>query len=144
MVYYWWSRYGDFPPGLYNLPHMGKVIAYYRQKRYATQDAFAIAAGVEKRTVQEWETAIMTNDTGRRVFLAKMLKIPVALLGLDWHQVSDQPYEESQNSLSFIAEMLEEDAFYAYEVILIMGNEYVYNGGSLDIVYRVDRRLRKL
>jgi hypothetical protein len=123
---------------------MGKVISYYRQKRYATQDAFAIAAGVDKRTVQEWETAIMTNDTGRRIFLARMLKIPVALLGLDWHLVADQPHEEYQDPLSRIAEIIEEDAFYTYEDILILGNEYVYNGGSLDIVYRVDRRLRKL
>jgi transcriptional regulator with XRE-family HTH domain len=142
MVYYWWSRYGDFPPGMHNLPHMGKVISYYRQKRYSTQDAFAIACGVEKRTVQEWETAIMTNDTGRRVFLAKMLKIPVALLGLDWHQVADDPHGE--HSLSSIAEFLEEDAFYAYEDILVMGHEYIHNGGPLSIADRIGRRLRKL
>jgi hypothetical protein len=127
---------------MYNLPHMGKVISYYRQKRYSTQDAFAIACGVDKRTVQEWETAIMTNDTGRRIFLAKMLKIPVALLGLDWHQGSDDPHGD--NASSSIAELFEEDAFYAYEDILIMGNEYIYNGGPLNIPYRVDRRLRKL
>ncbi|GHO99631.1 hypothetical protein KSF_096790 [Reticulibacter mediterranei] len=144
MVYYWWSRYGNFPAGMYNLPHMGKVISYYRQRRYSTQDAFAIACGVEKRTVQEWETAIMTNDTGRRIFLAKMLKIPVALLGLDWHQVSDDPHGAYQDPISSLQEMIEKDAFYVYEDVLVMGNEYIYNGGSLDIVYRVDRRLRKL
>src|SRR6516164_1108726 len=129
---------------MYNLPHMGKVITYYRQKRYTTQDMFAIACGVTLRTVQEWETAIMINDTGRRIFLAKMLKIPVALLGLDWHQVSDDPHGENQEPASSLQEKIEEDAFYAYEDILIMGNEYIFNGGSLDIVYRVDRRLRKL
>jgi hypothetical protein len=123
---------------------MGKVIVHYRQKRYATQDAFAIAAGVTLRAVQEWETSVMTNDTGRRIFLAKMLKIPVALLGLDWHQVSDDPHGENQDPVSSLAERIEEDAFYAYEDILVMGNEYIYNGGSLNIVHRVDRRLRKL
>jgi hypothetical protein len=142
MVYYWWSRYGDFPPSRHNLPHMGKVIAYYRQKRYATQDAFAIACGVALRTVQEWEVTNMTNDTGRRIFLAKMLKIPVALLGLDWHQVSDDPHGEHPSSS--MTDLLEGDAFYVYEDILLLGNEYVYNGGSLSIPHRVDRRLRKL
>ena len=144
MVQYWWSRYGDFPPGMYNLPHMGKVVAYYREKRYSTQDAFAIACGVDKRTVQEWETNSMTNDTGRRIFLAKMLKIPVALLGLDWHVVADHPHEEHQGPLSSLVEIIEEDAFYAYEDILIMGHEYIHNGGPLSIAYRIDRRLRKL
>lgn len=97
---------------------------------------------VRVTTVQEWETAIMINDTGRRIFLAKMLKIPVALLGLDWHQVSDDPHGE--NPFSSLRSLFEEDAFYVYEDILIMGNEYIYNGGPLSIPYRVDRRLRKL
>ncbi len=71
--------YESFSPGLHNLPHMGEVIAHYRKKRYRTQESFAIAAGVIVRTVQEWETNIMTADMGRRIFLAKMLKIPPCL-----------------------------------------------------------------
>jgi len=142
---YWWSRYENFSPGLHNLPHMGEVIAYYRKKRYRTQDNFAIAAGVIVRTVQEWETNIMTADMGRRIFLAKMLKIPPALLGLDWRQVV---YENNQGEytdpLSHMVELIEEDAYYAYEDILIMGHEYIHNGGSPYIAYRVDRRLQKL
>ncbi|HJT58476.1 MAG TPA: helix-turn-helix transcriptional regulator, partial [Ktedonobacteraceae bacterium] len=73
---FWWSRYGDFSSGLHNLPHMGEVIAHYRRKRYRTQEDFRIAAGVTLRTVQEWESNNMTADMGRRIFLAKMLKIP--------------------------------------------------------------------
>ena len=142
---YWWSRYGSFSPGLHNLPHMGEVIAYYRKKRYRTQDNFAIAAGVIVRTVQEWETNIMTADMGRRIFLAKMLKIPPALLGLDWRQVV---YENNQGEytdpLSHMVEIIEEDAYYAYEDILLMGHEYIHNGGSPYIAYRVERRLQKL
>ncbi len=142
---YWWSRYENFSPGLHNLPHMGEVIAYYRKKRYRTQDNFAIAAGVIVRSVQEWETNIMTADMGRRIFLAKMLKIPPALLGLDWRQVV---YENNQGEyrdpLSHMIEIIEEDAYYAYEDILLMGHEYIHNGSSPYIAYRVDRRLQKL
>ncbi len=142
---YWWSRYESFSPGLHTLPHMGEVIAYYRKKRYRTQEDFAIAAGVIVRTVQEWETTIMTADMGRRIFLAKMLKIPPALLGLDWRQVVyDNHQGEYTDPLSHMVELIEEDAFYAYEDILLMGHEYIHNGGSPYIAYRVDRRLQKL
>jgi transcriptional regulator with XRE-family HTH domain len=142
---YWWSRYESFSPGLHNLPHMGEVIAYYRKKRYRTQEDFAIAAGVVIRTVQEWETNIMTADMGRRIFLARMLKISPALLGLDWRQVVYENHQgEYTDPLTHMIELIEEDAFYAYEDILIMGHDYIHNGGSLHIAYRVDRRLQKL
>ena len=41
-------------------------------------------------------------------------------------------------------EIIEEDAFYAYEEILVMSHEYIHNGGFPYIAYRVDRRLQKL
>ena len=142
---YWWLRYGKFSLGVHNLPHMGEVIATYRKKRYRTQEDFAIAAGVTARTVQEWETNIMTADMGRRIFLARILKIAPALLGLDWHQVIDDKNQgEYEDPLSRMVEHIEEDAFYAYEDILIMGHEYIHNGGSPYVAYRVDRRLQKL
>jgi len=43
-----------------------------------------------------------------------------------------------------MVELIEEDAYYAYEDILVMGHEYIHNGGPIDIAYRVDRRLKKL
>lgn len=88
---------------------------------------------------------MFTHDHERRVFLTKMLKIPPALLGLDWRLIvySDNR-GEYDDPLSHIAEFIEEDAFYAYEDILVMGHEYIHNGGPLDMAYRVDRRLRKL
>src|SRR5216684_7079142 len=143
---YWWSRYGDFSPGEGILPHMGEVIAEYRRRRgYDTQGTFAIAAGVSLRTVQEWETTIMTHDHERRKFLAKMLKIPPALLGLDWRLVF---YQDSKGAhpdpFAPIVEHVEEDAFYAYEDILIMGWESLRKGSTPDIAERLDRRLRKL
>jgi len=142
---YWWSRYGNFAPGLHNLPHMGEVISYYRKKIYRTQEDFRIAAGVTLRIVQEWETNIMTADMGRRIILARMLKIPPVLLGLNWHQiVGNTLSNEYIDPISQMIEMIEEDAFYAYEDILVMGHEYIHNGGSIDIAYRVERRLQKL
>ncbi|HVB60659.1 MAG TPA: hypothetical protein VNE61_05635, partial [Ktedonobacteraceae bacterium] len=142
---YWWSRYGNFAPGLHNLPHMGEVISYYRKKIYRTQEDFRIAAGVTLRIVQEWETNIMTADMGRRIILARMLKIPPVLLGLNWHQiVGNTLSNEYIDPISQMIEMIEEDAFYAYEDFLVMGHEDIHNGGSIDIAYRVERRLQKL
>ena len=143
--WYWWSRYGNFPAGDGNLPHMGIVIAFYRLKRYKTQAEFAIAAGVHKRTIEEWESSVFTHDHDRRIFLAKMLRIPPALLGLDWRLVVfDNNQGDYKDPLPHMAELLEEDAYYAYEDILVMGHEYIHNGGPIDVAYRVDRRLRKL
>ena len=143
--FYCWSRYGNFSPGMGILPHMGEVIAHYRPKRYETQKDFATAAGVIVRTVQEWETAIMTYDQDRRIFLSKALRIPPALLGLDWRLVVFGNNEGGyKDPISDMVELIEEDAYYAYEDILVMGHEYIHNGGPIDIAYRVDRRLRKL
>ena len=145
MNWYWWSRYGDFPPGIGNLPHMGRVLAFYRMKRYKTQADFAIAAGVDKRTVEEWESSVFTHDHERRKFLAKTLKVPPALLGLDWRVVVFENNQgEHKDPLQHMAELIEEDGYYAYEDILVMGHSYIHNGGPIDIAFRVDRRLRKL
>ena len=145
MCEYWWCRYGHFAPGEGILPHMGEVISYYRKKRYRTQTEFAIASGSSVRAIQEWETAIMTHDPERRIFLAKILRIPPALLGLDWRLVVfDTNKGEYKDSLQRMIEIIEEDSYYTYEDILVIGHEYIHNGGSIDIAYRVDRRLRKL
>lgn len=145
MDWFWWSRYGNFPPGVGNLPHMGKVIAFYRLKRYRTQVEFSIASGFDKRSVEEWESSVFTHDHDRRVFLAKMLRIPPALLGLDWRLVVFENNKgEYKDPFSRMVELIEEDAYYAYEDILVMGHEYIHNGGPIDIAYRVDRRLKKL
>src|SRR5712691_8639337 len=143
--WYWWSRYGNFSPGEGNLPHMGEVIAFYRSKRYKVQAEFALASGFSKRSVEEWESSVFTHDHNRRIFLAKMLRIPPALLGLDWRLVVfDTNKGEYKDPFSQMLDLIEEDAYYAYEDILVMGHEYIHNGGPIDIAYRVERRLRKL
>ncbi len=143
--WYWWKRYGTFSPGLGNLPHMGEVIAFYRSKRYRSQAEFAIASGYSKRSVEEWESSVFTHDHDRRIFLARMLRIPPALLGLDWRLIVFANNKgEYQDSMPRMADLIEEDAYYAYEDILVMGHEYIHNGGPLDVAYRVDRRLKKL
>jgi transcriptional regulator with XRE-family HTH domain len=142
---YWWSRYGDFSPGVGILPHIGEVIAHYRKQRYRTQADCAKAAGVILRTVQEWQTAIMTNDQERRIFLAKLLKIPPALLGLDWRLVyyQDNTGKHEAPSEQWI-HLLEEDSFYNYEDPLIAAWEMMYSGRLLVIANRFERRLTKL
>jgi transcriptional regulator with XRE-family HTH domain len=143
---YWWSRFGDFSPGEGVLPHMGEVISHYRRKRgYRTQTDFAIAAGVVLRTVQEWEASMMTHDHERRILLAKMLRIPPLLLGLDWRLVF---YEDNTGKYTdpseHLAEIVGEDTYYHYEDTLIMGWECLRNGKGSHIADRFQRRLRKL
>lgn len=104
-----------------------------------------VSKSVDKRTIEEWETSVFTHDMSRRVFLAKMLKIPPALLGLDWRLVVfENNTAEYKDTLPRMAELIEEDGYYAYEDILVMGHEYIHNGGPINIAFRVDRRLRKL
>lgn len=145
MCEYWWCRYGHFAPGEGILPHMGEVISHYRKKRYRTQAEFAIASGFTVRAVQEWETALVTRDLQRRIFLARMLRIPPALLGLDWRLVAfDTNKGEYQDPLNHFVEIVEEDTYYHYEDTLIMTWGWFYNGRLLDIADRFERRLRKL
>jgi transcriptional regulator with XRE-family HTH domain len=114
---YWWSRFGYFTPGEGILPHMGEVIAEYRQRRgLKTQADLAIAAGVLPRSVTDWESKAVLRDFQRRVFLAKLLNIPPALLGLDWRTVvyEDNTGNHSHPLLSTDEAWLE-DSYYHYE-----------------------------
>ncbi|GCE10627.1 helix-turn-helix transcriptional regulator [Tengunoibacter tsumagoiensis] len=141
-----WGRYGDFPQGLYGLPHMGSVIAAYRKKYGCdTQQELAIVAGVDKQTVNYWETNMYLADMERRIFLQKLLKIPPVLLGLTLYSVvEDENAQEYNDSQERMAELIAEDSFYNYEDVLAMGWVCMYSGGSADIAYRVNRRLQKL
>jgi len=143
---YWWLSEGNFSVGEGILPHMGEVLTHFRKKRgYRTQLDFAIAAGVAPRTVQEWETAVMTHDHERRILLAKMLRIPPALLGLDWRLVHYKDNTGTHtNLLEDCVEMIEEDSFYHYEDTLVMGWECLRKGGMSVVVDRFRRRMRKL
>jgi transcriptional regulator with XRE-family HTH domain len=126
---------------------MGDVITDYRRRRgYSLQKAFAIAAGVSKRTIEYWETEVYILDTERRIFLAKLLRIPPALLGLTVYSVLDDKtsIDGYTDMLKQMTELAEEDSYYAYEDILIQGWEYVFNGRPLEIAPRINRRLRKL
>src|SRR5260370_7491574 len=73
------------------------------------------------------ETVIMTHNQERRIFLAKMLKIPPALLGLDWRLVIFENNKGAyKDPLSREVELIEEDPYYAYEDILVMGQENIH------------------
>ncbi|MBX5450346.1 hypothetical protein [Thermogemmatispora sp.] len=141
---YWWSRYGDFPPGDFNQPHHGAVIAYYRKRRGWTQQDLAIAAGVEWRTVREWEASTMLNDTARRIFLAKLLRIPPALFGLDWRLLGYRdPYGTPTNQQP-LSELAVEDAYYHYEDILALAWQARRQGTLSSHLYRLSRCLQRL
>jgi len=142
---YWWSDYHAFSPGEGILPHMGEVIAYYRQQRgFKTQAELAIAAGVLPRSVTDWETKPMLRDPERRVFLAKLLKIPPVLLGLDWRLVV---YEDNTGTYKkpagYAEEVWFEDAYYHYVDTLEL-TQGAFGGNRSGLADRFERRLLKL
>ena len=144
---YWWSRYGSYRPGEWGLPHMGDVITDYSVRRgFYSQEAFAQAAGFNKRTIDYWENTMYLTEMERRIFLAKLLRIPPALLGLTVYSVMDDTYaiENYTDSLKRMTELAEEDSYYAYEDILVLGWECLRKGGIPQVAERVNRRLRKL
>jgi transcriptional regulator with XRE-family HTH domain len=143
----WWSRYGNFDPGIGVYPHMGQVVAHYRLKRrFKTQQDLAIALGISKRTVEELEGTVNMNapdSIERRQVIARLLKIPPALLALDWRfMVSDDVDQE--HSFADVTKLLEDDTFTLYQNILHMGRGYLYNGGPSYIAGIVDESLNKL
>jgi hypothetical protein len=144
---HWWSRYGSYRPGAWGLPHMGDVIKDYSFKRgFYSQDALADATGYTKRTIDYWENTMYLAEMERRIFLAKLLRIPPALLGLTVYSVMDDTYaiENYTDSLKRMTELAEEDSYYAYEDILVLGWECLRKGSIPQVAERVNRRLQKL
>jgi hypothetical protein len=144
---YWWSRYGLYRPGAWGLPHMGDVIKDYSFRRgFYSQNALVDATGYTKRTIDYWENNMYLAEMERRIFLAKLLRIPPALLGLTVYSVMDDTYaiENYTESLKRMTELAEEDSYYAYEDILVLGWECLRKGGMPQVAERVNRRLKKL
>ena len=146
---YWWSRYGNFDPGPGIYPHMGQVIASYRVKRgFRTQQELAIALGYSKRTIEELEGTVNVNNPDsieRRQLIARLLRIPPALLALDWRfMVYDNDTTDQENEFTDLTQLLEDDTYTLYQHILCMGRGYLYNGGPGYIASIVDQTLNKL
>ena len=145
---YWWSRYGNFEPGEGVLPHMGQVVAHYRRQHGCkTQARFAIAADVTERTVIDWERLPMIESQERRIFLAKMLKIPPALLGLDWRLVyyqDNQGNHEAPVPPDHAIEIANEDSYYLYADALTLAWSLYYSGKIMSVADLFERRFNKL
>src|SRR5579885_778602 len=127
---YWWFRYGVFDPGVGIYPHMGQVIAHYRIKRgFRTQQELAIALGYSKRTIEELEGTVNMNNPDsieRRQMIARLLRIPPALLALDWRfMVYDDHSTDGNNIFTDLAQLLEDDTYTLYQHILRMGRGYL-------------------
>lgn len=144
---YWWSRYGDFSPGIGVYPHMGQVIAHYRVKRgFRRQEDLATALGCSKRVIEELEGAASVkgpDSLERRQVLARLLRIPPALIALDWRFLMehDKPYNDEELAGKLRAE---DDAFTPYRNILLMARGYLYNGGPGYIADIVDDSLERI
>ncbi|GCE50571.1 DNA-binding XRE family transcriptional regulator [Thermosporothrix hazakensis] len=112
------SRYGKYSPGKYGFPHMGEVIADYRQRAGYSQEEFAIVCGVEKPTVVYWERMEYLADMDRRIFLCKLLGIAPALLGLNWRNLVGESQKETLDyiaSFEALAEQCKENTYGIYE-----------------------------
>src|SRR5579875_53087 len=144
---YWWSRYGDFSPGVGVYPHVGQVIAHYRVKRgFRRQEDLATALGCSKRVVEELEGAASVkgpDSLERRQVLARLLRIPPALLALDWRFLMEngKPYSDEEVASRL---QMEDDAFTPYQNILLMARGYLYNGGPSYIADIVDDSLERI
>jgi DNA-binding XRE family transcriptional regulator len=119
------SRYEDYSPGEYGLPHMGEVFADHRKRKGHSQETFAIICGVDKQTVVYWENQKYLADMKRRIFLCKVLSIPPAFVGLTWRSlinvdqgVTSQYIDDSEH----MTELLKEHAYGLYEDILTLAH----------------------
>lgn len=88
----------------------------------------------------------MLREPERRIFLAKLLKIPPALLGLDWRLVV---YEDNtgthNNPPAYAEEIWLEDSYYHYEDTLAISWAAAYSGvNQTEAAERFERRLTKL
>src|SRR5581483_1060860 len=89
----------------------------------------------------------MIADQNRRTFLATLLKIPPALLGLDWRLVYYQDNQGAHNTAlpsENLLDLLQEESFYHYEDFLVLATEWLYIGKLMNIANRIEQRLSKL
>ena len=128
--YYWWYAYAPFEPGEHNRPHMGQVIRYYRELRgWAIKD-LAKASQVTEHHVYGMESSInMPDSISRRTALAKLLKIPPALLGLSLIAPADWYASETDaNDIRGIIKVIDAQRMTTFEDILAMSWEFFYFG----------------
>ena len=128
--YYWWYAYAPFEPGEHNRPHMGQVIRYYRELRgWAIKD-LAKALQVSEHHVYEIESSgNMPESISRRTLIAKLLKIPPALLGLSIIAAADEQTRATvEDDISGIVRAIDAQRMTAYEDILAMSWELYYMG----------------
>ncbi|MBA2682218.1 MAG: hypothetical protein H0U76_27980 [Ktedonobacteraceae bacterium] len=139
---------GNYSSGLYGLPHMGEVIADYRSRKgWKSQEAFAIVCGVDRQTVAYWERKEYLADMDRRIFIAKMLKVPPALLGLTWLSMADQ--EKTANyaqTFQQMARLSDENLYTLYEDILSFAYTSTdkYSPSATYRFYKHQQELKKL
>ncbi|GER85159.1 hypothetical protein KTAU_37940 [Thermogemmatispora aurantia] len=142
---HWWRRYGDYPPGKHNLPHMGAVLSDYRQRRGYSRAEVAQALDVKKQAVSYWEATMYLADPERRMVLARLLQIPPALLGLAWEQVVYVGREgEPGASYERLAEVVSLEGYYQYEDLLTLASRLLYAGQFRILARRLPRWLGKL
>lgn len=145
-AYYWWYAYGSFDPGEHNLPHMGQVIRHYRGLRKWTIKDFARALQVTDHYVYEIESSSnLPESISRRTVIAKLLKIPPALLGLSIITPINQSIDdEIENDITGLIKHIDTQRMMVYEDILAMSWELYYVGNLQRVTSNVDQWLQVL
>lgn len=140
-AYYWWYVYASFDPGEHNLPHMGQVIRHYRELRQWAIKDFAKAMQVTEHYVYEIESSSnMPESISRRTAIAKLLKIPPALLGLSMITPIDQIIDDGTvNDITGIIRHIDAQRMLIYEDILTMSWELYYVGNFQHATRHIDQ-----
>jgi transcriptional regulator with XRE-family HTH domain len=144
--YYWWYAYAPFEPGEHNRPHMGQVIRYYRELRgWAIKD-LAKALQITEHHVYEIESgSSMPESIERRTILAKLLKIPPALMGLSIIVSTDQGTSlNDESEITGIIRVIDAQRMAAYEDLLFMSWELYYMGNLQFATRNIDQWIRVL
>lgn len=143
-VYYWWYAYGRFAPGENNLPHFGQVIKHYRELRGWSREEFATVLQCTVRYVEMLESAKninMPDLLSRRIALARILDIPLVLLGVS----SVVGLDNATNALSEMAEasfVADQRTFIIFERLLALCWDACYTSSfqrvAGDVAYCLD------
>jgi len=114
--------------------HQGQVVATYRKAKDWSQSDLAEVLKIDLRTVQRMERQAFIKNLDRREFLAGILEIPVALMGLE----NDQKLAEK------VQRVLNHDRMAFFEQEMEARRSLYHTGGTICAACGLDAWIREL
>lgn len=114
--------------------HQGQVVATYRKAKDWSQSDLAEVLKVDLRTVQRMEHQAFIKNLNRREFLARMLEIPVAMMGL----------ENEQQLIEQVQRVLNHDRMTFFEQEMEARRTLYHTGGTICAAHGLDTWIREL